>query len=1430
MQLSIEITGYPRRDVTVTGLDNGPDGGQPGTPAGELTIAGLLARVGIAPPARVILDGRVRRLDDRLRSVPLRDGSRLTDREEPQPEAVWISRIAGPDAGSRRPLPPGSYDIGEAAGDRDRVGRPWFRLTVSPTSTVTVTPLATGVSVDDAPFGDPTGGTVVRTPGAIYRIAKEVDGGRSPAPTGAIPVARSPRPAAPVRHPAVPVPEPPVLPQPPQPLSWLILLAPIPLGIVLAWLINPFFLVFTLMSPIMTLARWVDGRRRLRRGRIEAAKESAERLARFAEDLGAVIDEEGRLRNADFVDLARLDDRVRSGGAGLWAVRPGHDDHLRVNVGLGPIRWLPELPGRSRLDGVDRVAATTGRLPAAPVPVDLGSSGAIGIVGDPERARQVAAAVLVQLAVDHGPADLSVAALLDGRATAYWDWLKWLPHLYDTAGRPTVAGEEGPLMTTIAPPSPTGRGRVTTTEESGPTPVVVVDHAQLLGSGLPAISAVVNRGAAVAVVIADRTDRLPACCGTVVQVDRSARATVTDVASGQRVDGVVALAPATATVTGIARGLARYVDPEAADGAGSLPTGCRLTELLDAPPTADGLVRSWARPRTGLVARLGAGAEGTFGIDLVADGPHALVAGTTGAGKSELLRTMVAAMAVEHPPTEVTFVLVDFKGGGAFDACADLPHTVGVVTDLDEHLAARALRCLRAELTHRETALRDAGVSDLRDYPRPDRVAGIDPLPRLVIVVDEFATLAAELPEFLASLVDVAQRGRSLGIHMVLATQRPSGVVDAKIRANTNLRIALRVQDDMDSVDVIDTGVAATIHRSQPGRAFARLGAGELAPFQAALVSGPIVQAGAATVGIEPFTLGPRDDHDDATDRPSPAAPAVSDGSGESELARITAAAIAAADAAGFDRPRVPWPPALPEIIDLGRLLATANRPWRIPIGLVDEPDQQRQRTFHWDAAADGNLLLYGVDAAATAGAVTTICHAVARTHDPAAAHLYVVDFAGSAATVEDLPHVGAYLTAHDDERIDRLLDLVDRELDARRTRQQASRVPTLGPDDVPLFAVCITNLSGLLEHLDERGDLDGIGRLVTLVRDGPSLGMVLVATGSSDRAIPIKLAGLIEAKLVLRLADPTGYGSFGLRPKDVPDLGPGRAIDARSGLEVLLSTVPTPAGATGGESQPVPGPNAPATLITRPAAWAHPLRTLQTTIHLADLDEPSTIDGDRWRLVIGTRHDTLATAHLDLRAGIHAVVTGPPSSGRTTALYTIAAAARAAEPELAIGGLGIGDIGRPIGDPAALTELAEGGGLLLVDDLEHLAPDMTTALEAVLARPPTGVRVVVAGRPETFKSMQPIVRHLTAGRTGILLMPAADAGEVFRLRVRPPDRQVPGRGHIVTAGTATLVQLALDGEPAGPWYGSGRNDDFELRSAAPDEAPLPVSGPRGPR
>ena len=428
-----------------------------------------------------------------------------------------------------------------------------------------------------------------------------------------------------------------------------------------------------------------------------------------------------------------------------------------------------------------------------------------------------------------------------------------------------------------------------------------------------------------------------------------------------------------------------------------------------------------------------------FGIDFVADGPHGLVGGTTGSGKSELLRSMVAGLAASVDPDHLTFVLIDFKGGSAFDECARLPHTVGMVTDLDEHLAERALRCLEAELKHRERALRDAGAVDLPDYLRGGAARAAAPAARGHRRVRHPHGRAARVHRRAGRR---GPAGRSLGVHMLLATQRPQGAISDNIGANTNLRIALGCKEDGDSTDVIDVPDAAGIP-ARPGPGYVPAWEpGEVVAIQTALSTGVrAAVGGAARRG--PFVYGPE------PRRPSaavPPAPPLEPGATRATRHRPVAAGRSHQARRSPARAARPAPPLArsaarrrrPRPADRPRL--AAGRPGADPGGLECAPGPGR-RPRRPDPVPDGLV--------AGGGQPHRLRHRRQRHDDDAdqpgpgrwpgctrpttSTSTLSTSAPASWVALEPLPHVGAVIMANERERQTRLIRHLRAELDRRR-------------------------------------------------------------------------------------------------------------------------------------------------------------------------------------------------------------------------------------------------------------------------------------------------------------------------------------------------------------------------------------------------------------
>ncbi|HEY8544141.1 MAG TPA: FtsK/SpoIIIE domain-containing protein [Acidimicrobiales bacterium] len=1396
-----------------------------------------------------------------------------------EPALVELRVVNGTDAGRRFPLPRGRALIGRNPDchvvlDHASVSRSHARLLVRRDGRISVEDLEShnGTWLDGEPVLGPTevphgallrlGGIDVEVLPVDTRDRPDIDPRRDAGLAGTVAFNRPPRSAPP--PPLSPVPT----PQEPRPsggkTGFPLVAVVTPLlfaGVMYLSTRQAQTLLFVLMSPLMAVGSALDGKRRGRRSARSERERYQRELAELRERLAERADEERARRRASLPDPAEIGRRVAQPSTTLWERRPEHPDFLLLRAGIGDVAWEPpvvERPGVAVPEEVAAVLDEVATLPRAAVPVDLSGGGVVGLVGDRSAALALARSLVCQATVLHGPADLPVTVLVDPAAADDWDWVKWLPHTRGPSGVDRLLSADPELSARMAearleahrlavaraggatrPRPGVGIGGVggvgAGVAPQGPTLLVVVDDESLtVGRRAPTRSLLRGEAGPVAgIVVAATADRLPAVCTTVIELDGpDGKAHLTRPQRGERVDDFVIAGLADDVARDCARALARFEDPELDLVGAGLPTSIRLLPLLDLDDTTPAAVRArWQRSALDphrLAAPIGVAETGVFPIDLVGDGPHGLVGGTTGAGKSELLRSLVAGLAAHHDPDHLTFVLIDFKGGAAFDECARLPHTVGLVTDLDEHLAERALRCLEAELKHRERVLRAAGATDLPDYlGLQRRVAGagagagaadvgpaLEPLPRLVVIIDEFATLKAELPTFVDALVGIAQRGRSLGVHLLLATQRPQGAISENIKANTNLRIALRVQDRSDSTDIVEVPDAAGIPRSAPGRAYVRLGPGEVVAIQTALSTGERRDDELAPVDVAPFVYGPTPRKPaPAAAEPSPAAGAGAGGSGGAEGAdgdddaptdlKVLVDVIGEAfEATGRPRPRRPWPDPLPGQVDLAELIAQAEaavpegaRPAFVPLALADDPDAQAQYPMGW-VPGDGNLLLYGVGGSGTTTALAGLALSLAHRHGPDDLHLYVVDM--GARELEDLiplPHVGAVITAGERERQTRLV---------RVLRDEIARRRQLGAGAVGDLPTIVTLIDGWSAFAAEYGDVAGgvvLDAFQRVFADGPEVGMYTVMTADRPTAIPSSMASLVRQRLAFRLADPSAYTAFGIRSTAVPGtLPPGRALVAGTGQVVQVARPAV--GVAQAAARVAERVGAP---VSRPPAR---IETLATELKLSDLQAEARLDDRPWTIPVGITEEALEPAFLVAYPGEHALVTGPARSGKTTALLTVAAVCRRTCPDLtvlAVAGPRSTLVDSPLVDevvpPVAIGErlqarvdAVEGRVLLLVDDAD-IVDDVGDTLARLSTSDRDDLLLVAAGRNDTLRSaFTHWTKQLRRSKLGFLLMPNVDYdGDLLGTTIprRAPVAMTPGRGYLVNSARATLTHLA---------------------------------------
>ncbi len=1252
----------------------------------------------------------------------------------------------------------------------------------------------------------------------------------------------------------------PALPTPPQPIAapaaeaqkslkpaafgWAALTAPLVMGVLMALIYSPYMALFALLSPLMMAASWLDNRRRNRTEQKHSRRKNQACIAEFTLSAQKAYQTETiRLRQMH-PHLAEINRRITHPSMRLWERRTPHSDFLTMMIGHGNRPFNPELSceGSHVSTVAQNVLTQIGLLQNVPITVNLGANNLLGLTGPRTVSTAIARGLLLQAAAMHGPGDLAIVIATSQTTMPAWAWTAWLPHTEAPfMGSARLVFQQREALEGFVAELIANRYAQQSTNQ--PHLLLLIDGENLATGRVPPLRPLLQQiaGPASAIVLSPSKDQLPAATTTIVEAsDTTGIVSLTQ--DSKPAQSLLASGMSLQLARRTARQLARYEDPEQTATNSVITHHVRLLELLQLQPAicntsaqamAAAIVERWRsnRDSNNLASAIGSSAHGTVVVDLATQGPHALVGGTTGSGKSELLRTWVSSLAATYSPTQVNFVLLDYKGGSAFDACACLPHVVGLVTDLDSHLAERALRCLEAELRRREQLLRAYNASDLDQYHLSARSniksSGTEadtashthpPLARLVVIVDEFAALANELPEFMDALVNVAQRGRSLGMHLVLATQRPTGAVSANIRTNTALRIALRVLDANDSADVLDSPDAASIPRNLPGRAIARFGPGELVQFQSALVSGTSVITQAPQIMPAPDGMLTFEDGTQCTetkDSPPKNDSSNTAGSDTADLQLLVKATQAAWQTLDGTPPRQPWPDPLPTQVNLNSLDARPlDAPQRdqthkqsaqaIAFGLADDPNNQRQYPIAWKPAKQ-NLLLVGDANSGPGTTQTTLAIALASRHPPSCCHLYVISSnTQEFSALTALPHCGAVIVPDEQERLHRLITRLIQELEHRQTAPPPDHA-SANPLSVPLVVTFIQNWGGLAKRLDNVANHTLLTSLERLWAEGPKVGLNMVVAAEQFSTASRNIQAQNPLTVAFQLSDPGLYRQWGLNVNDPTQLPVGRGFLVPAGLEVQIA-VPT-----NGLTKAVDN------LIRNHAAEVQnnrhrthhgptPVECLPSVVK-ADVLPQTLLTQEPIHLPVGLSGATLSTVGLNLHRGEHALVLGPARSGKTSALQLLAA--KFTEVGGSVLTLGLSNpplvaeaadtnhslikVCSDADDLVAKATFAHNPTLVVIDDAEAVL-DPLGHLKTLATQHKSDLHIVAAGNADRLRTAY---GHWTAelrfSRTGVLLQPHLLDGDFFNVQL-PSHSSLPklaGRGYLIQNTTVTLLQMA---------------------------------------
>ncbi len=1052
-----------------------------------------------------------------------------------------------------------------------------------------------------------------------------------------------------------------------------------------------------------------------------------------------------------------------AGSATMWVRPVGHSDFCVVRVATGAISAYTRLIGPTEAGSEERDPVTTAalrrflhahrRVTGAPITVAMAAASSVTIVGEGDRVRALVRAMICQLAALHSPADVGIAAVVGAVQSAHWDWLKWLPH----HRHPTAVDDVGAARMCYRddPDSLYTWGR------DDRRIVVVVD--------------------------ADVSGPVPDADTTVLRIAQQDCATadiriVTD-AGETMLDGPDRMTVAQALA--VARRIAGHPP---ARGRGNVPGGWLGRVGVVDPSRVDPIALWDARFGEPLSTPIGNAADGTF-VDLDIResaaggvGPHGLCLGATGSGKSELLRTIVLGMLARHPPDALNLILIDFKGGATFLDLANTRHTAAVITNLadEAYLVDRLAEALTGEIDRRQQILRAAGnVASIAEYDRARQAGRLSaPLPALFIVVDEFSELLSRHPEFIDVFTAIGRLGRSLGMHLLLASQRLDEGRLRGLDSHLSYRICLKTLSANESRTAIGSPDAYHLP-GRPGAAYLKVADAEPVRFQACFVSGgfeptsPMLQSGAAAPGPALFTAA-------ATGRVFTASTAgVVDAGPPRTLLQCLAHRLA-----GVGRQAHPvWLPPVADSPCLDALIpACGGGDLRVPVGLVDRTFEHVRCPLVLDLSGSaGHVAVVGAPQTGKTTALRTLVTALAATHDPRRVQVYCLDFGGGGlAALDTLPHVGSVAGRSDTALARRVATEILGVLHRREASESAAaRVPA---GDVFLV---IDGWSAAVRQND-----DGVQEAVAEVAgSGLSFGVHLVVSASRWSDIRPALRDQIGTRLELRLGDPADSEIDRSRARQVPRARPGHGVSP-DGLPMVIAL--------------------PGNEFRRCADnWRVPaVRLLPDRIDYEEVLSAGPAQAGLCVLGIDEEHLMPATLDFTDVSQQHLLIFGEPGSGKTSVLRLLRQEIARAHPAARVllvdprrtmtgsDGDGSRHLARLI---ETLRERIRDGVrnpesvFVLVDDYDLVSSALAPLAEVVPYSRDIGLHVVLARHSANaaralYEPLPAAVREI--GAAGLQMSGRPDDGPVLSsVRLRP---MPPGRGVLITRlAREQTVQLA---------------------------------------
>lgn len=948
--------------------------------------------------------------------------------------------------------------------------------------------------------------------------------------------------------------DPPAKPQKPK-TNWLTRLLPsgvmVIMGIAMV-AVSPFMLVSSALGIVTAIMSIVEGKK-------DFKKNSEDRITKYnayienkKQEITTERSKEQEALEEIYINADVEKQYFATFSSHLFERTKDDEDFLCVRLGTGDIEAKKEInyKKQERLEVEDDLQTKPEEISKeykyvhnAPIVCNFKNSNAVGIVGEEKYRFEIMKNMMVDLCARHFQSDVKLFFVAEKKNKQKVYWLRMLPHVYnDAIGiRNIVCDDEGKnilfeyLYKELS---------IRKQNKKFDNNIVVFLYDEYSFQNHPVSKFVDNAKdlGVTFVFFGDTYADIGQGCDFVVDIKDAQNGLLVDTADKNKSHSFTYKTVTDDQAKSIVKLLAP-VYTEEISLEGTLVKNISLFKLLNILTIDDiNLDANWHSSQVfkSMAAPIGVSKSGIVSLDLhdKAHGPHGLVAGTTGSGKSEILQTYILSMALLFHPYEVGFVIIDFKGGGMVNQFKNLPHLVGAITNIDGKEIDRSLKSIKAELKKRQRLFADADVNHIDKYIKKFKAGEVtEPLPHLILIVDEFAELKADQPEFMKELISAARIGRSLGVHLILATQKPSGQVDDQIWSNSRFKLCLKVQDQADSNEVLKSPLAAEI--KEPGRAYLQVGNNEIFElFQSAYSGAP---EKADNSNVKEFTIYSLTD----SGRKVPVYQQKKKKSGDGNRTQLEAIVDYVHDYAEANHvaklPDICLPP-LAEVINYDSS-AVADE-LSVPVGIYDDPDNQLQTVYGINIFAE-NTLVIGSSMSGKTNLLQLIIRGIAKNFTPIEVNVYIIDFASMVLkNFESLNHVGGVVVSNEDEKLKNLFKLILEQIATRKEKLLAAGVSNYlsykeaGNTDLPQIVLMIDNLTALNELYLQDDDT-----LLTICREGIAVGVSVIVANPQTQGIGYRYMSNFGSKLALFCNDSGEYSSvFDYCRMQIPST-PGRCI-----------------------------------------------------------------------------------------------------------------------------------------------------------------------------------------------------------------------------------------------------------------------------------------------